>query len=237
MRIMHLRVTRDTSHKHTCTCTQGGDIKLYKGLACPLDDYELLLFSLAGKDGKTYPLCPLCYNSPPFEGAHRVESGLGAGKGGMPCATCPHPTCQHAPARTGVVPCPSCTGGTLVLDPVSAPKWRLDCNRCAVLIYLPKDLHSARVSRSDTCDECSCRLLELDWRKGSSPLEGGETQYSGCVACDDFLRGLCEVKTGSTWVRRGGGGSSGRGRGRGRGRHGRGRGGPRGDPKMSFRDF
>jgi len=39
----------------------------YKGLVCPLDGYELLLFSLAGQDGKTYPLCPLCYSYPPFE--------------------------------------------------------------------------------------------------------------------------------------------------------------------------
>jgi hypothetical protein len=47
---------------------QGGAIKLYKGLACPLCNYELLLFSLAGPDGKTFPLCPYCYNTP-LEGA------------------------------------------------------------------------------------------------------------------------------------------------------------------------
>lgn len=47
---------------------QGGAIKLYKGLACPLCSYELLLFSLAGEDGKTFPLCPCCYNNP-LEGA------------------------------------------------------------------------------------------------------------------------------------------------------------------------
>lgn len=35
--------------------------------------------------------------------------------------------------------------------------------------------------------------MDVDWRKGHSPLEGGETSYSGCVACDDFLRELCEV--------------------------------------------
>lgn len=47
---------------------QGGTIKLYKGLACPLCNYELLLFSLGGADGKTFPLCPFCYNNP-LEGA------------------------------------------------------------------------------------------------------------------------------------------------------------------------
>lgn len=66
-------------------------------------------------------------------------------RSGMPCTTCPHPTCPHSLANMGVLPCPDCTmGGTLVLDPVSAPKWRLDCNRCNFLIYLPPNLHSAK---------------------------------------------------------------------------------------------
>ncbi len=72
------------------TAVQGGAIKLYKSLVCPLDGYELLLFSLSGADGKTYPLCPFCYNSPPFEGvakegrcwegAHRVQRLCVAGR-------------------------------------------------------------------------------------------------------------------------------------------------------------
>ena len=51
-------------------------MKLYKGLECPLDGYEIVLFSLSGPDGKMYPLCPYCYNNPPFEGAHKVSSCL-----------------------------------------------------------------------------------------------------------------------------------------------------------------
>jgi hypothetical protein len=47
-------------------------VKLYKGLACPLDGFEIVLFSLAGPDAKTYPLCPFCYNNPP-QGAHKVR--------------------------------------------------------------------------------------------------------------------------------------------------------------------
>ena len=52
---------------------QGGAIKQYKGLECPLDGFELVLFSLSGQDGKTYPLCPFCYNYPPFEEALKVR--------------------------------------------------------------------------------------------------------------------------------------------------------------------
>ena len=46
-------------------------MKLYKGLDCPLDGYEIVLFSLSGPDAKTYPLCPFCYNNPPH-GAQQV---------------------------------------------------------------------------------------------------------------------------------------------------------------------
>lgn len=55
---------------------QGGSVKLFKGLLCPLDGFELVLFSLSGPDGKTYPLCPFCFNHPPFEGIKKASSLL-----------------------------------------------------------------------------------------------------------------------------------------------------------------
>lgn len=86
--------------------------------------------------------------------------------------------------------------------------------------------------------ECSSKLLSLDWLKGKSPLPGGATTYTGCISCDELLSELAEVKHGRVFVKRGGG----RGRGRGRGRRGRGRGRGRSrdknfDPKMSFDGF
>ena len=48
---------------------QGGDIKQLSGAVCPLDNFELVQFSMGGNDGKRYPLCPFCYNNPPFEDA------------------------------------------------------------------------------------------------------------------------------------------------------------------------
>jgi uncharacterized membrane protein YgcG len=47
---------------------QNGTIKLYKELKCPLDNFDLVLFSLGNTEkaqGKSYPLCPYCYNNPP----------------------------------------------------------------------------------------------------------------------------------------------------------------------------
>lgn len=68
---------------------QGAAIKLYKGLACPLDDFELLLCSLSGPDGMTYPLCPFCYSNPPFEGIQKVSGALPCP--GLPCPALPCP--------------------------------------------------------------------------------------------------------------------------------------------------
>jgi len=48
--------------------------------------------------------------------------------------------------------CPSAACALQVLDPVSAPKWRLDCNRCNFLIYLPPNLHSVKVSKTAQCE-------------------------------------------------------------------------------------
>ena len=213
---------------------QGGSIKLYKELVCPLDNFQLVLYSLGGTDGKTVPLCPFCYNHPPFEDAIRTGDKA---SGGMPCTTCLHPTCRHSPARNGIGPCAACEGGTLILDPVSAPSWRINCNMCDFLMYLPKDLHKVKVG-SGECEECGLSLLELDWKKGQIPsgVKAGEgVPYACCVVCDEAVAGLCEVKHGRAFVRRGGGGGRGRGR-RGRGR-GRGRGGSREDPLMSFHAF
>jgi DNA topoisomerase III len=54
--------------EETYSLPQNGTIKLYKEIRCPLDNFELVLFSLgnaANAQGKSYPLCPCCYNQPP----------------------------------------------------------------------------------------------------------------------------------------------------------------------------
>jgi DNA topoisomerase-3 len=83
---------------------QGGTIKLYKELVCPLDGFELVLFTVDGPDGRAYPLCPYCFSHPPFEGVTKVWGG--AGSGGMPCTNCTHPSCPHSLLQLGV-----CSGG------------------------------------------------------------------------------------------------------------------------------
>ena len=73
-----------------------GTIKLYKELKCPLDGFDLLLYSLGNSEkfvGTTYPLCPFCYNNPPFEELTR-----------MGCNQCLHPSCRFGLLANGVCP-------------------------------------------------------------------------------------------------------------------------------------
>ncbi|KAG6748637.1 hypothetical protein POTOM_048566 [Populus tomentosa] len=218
---------------------QKGTIKLYKELTCPLDNFELLIFAMAGPEGKSFPLCPLCYNNPPFEGIDALfgaskTGGSGMlGKGaGMPCFLCPHPTCRHSLIAQGVCACPECNG-TLVLDPVSAPKWRLYCNMCTCLVLLPQGAHRISTTR-ERCPECDSTIMEVDFNKNTTPLEDGATLHVGCILCDDLLHSLVEVKHGKSFFKRAGKWARARGRGAYRGR---GRGLGKMDPKMSFRDF
>lgn len=215
---------------------QKGTIKLYKELKCPLDNFELLLFSVPGHVGKSFPFCPYCYNCPPFEGIDTLfgasTTGISGKGAGMPCFLCPHPTCKHSMIAQGVCACPECSG-TLVLDPVSAPKWRLHCNMCNCLVFLPEGAHRINTT-PEQCPDCDSTIIEVDFNKKTTPLADGNTLHRGCILCDELLHSLVEMKHGRSFARSG----RGRGRGRGRGgRRGRGRGRKQEDPKMSFRDF
>lgn len=53
----------------TYNLPQNGNVRLYKELKCPLDDFELLSWSMGSK-GKSFPFCPYCFNHPPFRYFH-----------------------------------------------------------------------------------------------------------------------------------------------------------------------
>lgn len=200
----------------TYSLPQNGTIKLYKELRCPLDDFELVLWS-SGSRGKSYPLCPYCYNHPPFRDM----------KKGMGCNECTHPTCQHSLSMLGIGQCVECENGVLVLDSTSGPKWKMACNKCNVIVHFFENAHKVRVS-PETCELCDAALVDVDFNKAKSPLPGDETQHSGCVFCDPVFQDLVELKHAAMRhpMHRGGQGKR-QGRGRGKGRRPGGRPNPK----------
>lgn len=202
----------------TYSLPQNGSIKLFKELRCPLDEFELVLWS-TGLKGKSTPVCPYCYNHPPFP---EMRKGMG-------CNQCTHPTCAHSEVSLGIADCTECENGSLVLDPTSAPKWRLACNKCNLVVHVFED--AFRVSATDQECECGTTLLNVDFNRTKSPLPGDKTQHQGCLFCDPLLAPLVKMSHAASKhpMYRGGRGRGGR-RGRGS-RRGKGRGRPK--DKMS----
>jgi len=102
-----------------------------------------------GSGAKSYPLCPYCYNYPALdemtvgmlrcfesqsqrERRRLIEAHVWLQ--GMGCNECTHPTCVNGMAANEVTRCDECDTGVVVLNVNSAPKWRLECNKCNFVI-------------------------------------------------------------------------------------------------------
>ncbi|KAL1129839.1 hypothetical protein AAG570_012783 [Ranatra chinensis] len=158
----------------TYNLPQNGNVRIYKELRCPLDDFELLSWS-TGARGKSYPLCPYCFNHPPFRD---MKKGLG-------CNSCPHPNCAHSFTNNGISACVECDCGILVLDPASGPKWKMGCNRCDVIIHLFEDAQKVTV-HENVCD-CGAQVVSVEYKPEKTKLPNEATEMHGCVfCCDEF---------------------------------------------------
>ncbi|XP_055684588.1 DNA topoisomerase 3-beta isoform X2 [Lutzomyia longipalpis] len=204
----------------TYALPNGGTVRVYKELKCPLDDFELVAFS-SGIKGRSYPLCPYCYNNSPFPDMPR-NSG---------CNQCTNPTCPHSLTSLGVSSCSECNRGVLVLDCTSAPKsWKLGCNSCDVIINIFKDASKVSVEE-DACEDCNAQQVSVVYKQERTKFKDGSEEKTGCIFCTEDFQRLVEkhraVHARAPMAnRRGRGGSSGGGGGRG----GRGGGGNRGKP-------
>ncbi|XP_055640990.1 DNA topoisomerase 3-beta [Toxorhynchites rutilus septentrionalis] len=190
----------------TYTLPTKGIVRVYRELKCPLDDFELLAW-INGTKGKSYPLCPYCYNHPPFRDMVK-NSG---------CNSCPHPTCAHSLSSLGVSSCIECDRGVLVLDCTMSPKnWKLVCNYCDVIINCFDDAIKVNVE-AESCDECGAQQVTAIYKAEKTPFKNEVTEKKGCIFCfSDFIPLVEKHK--AVEMRRGQ-------NGRGRGRSVRGRGG------------
>lgn len=183
----------------------GGMFKQYNGRTCALCGFELLVFTVKGTS-RSFPLCPFCFNHPPFEGSPRVKALLRGA---------PHPIAHPVVDALTTSKCPECgpeKGGVLVLDPNRGTPVKLHCAQCDVLVRLPQEIRRAAVSEDAECAVCEAKCLELEYFDGENRL--------ACLACEDELNENIRVVHSAAGHNRAGGGRGGRGRG---GRGGRAR--------------
>jgi DNA topoisomerase-3 len=185
-----------------------GSVKKFMERTCPLDGFELVLFSTRGENGINYTVCPYCYNFPPFEDISTV----------MSCMSCRNTACKYSPEFIGVTECPEheqC-GGTLVLDAAGGPNWKLICNSCNCIIKFAYKAIKV-VLTGEECKECQAQTFEINFHKQFNPMgkeNSASTLRKGCLFCDTVLSSCCEYTFGNLRAKRGRGG-------RGRGRRGR----------------
>jgi len=210
-----------------------GKIGLYMGRICPLDNFELIYYNTTGQKAISYPLCPFCYNNPPFEDIGKD----------MACNRCMHPTCKYGYYKNQVYTCmeDSCSGDLIfdssrlvsdgvLLDFLSGPNWRMCCNKCNIVVQLTDTAHKlARLE--ERCEDCSAALFAVEFHKDKI-APGAEASHIGCFFCDPLLNQSIKTVLGAKSKF-----SAARSkRGRGRGRRGRGR-RVIVDPRMTFDRF
>jgi len=172
--------------------TKQGKIRLFGESRCPLDDFELVIFT--SKRGQSFSICPFCFNNPTLEGM-TPESG---------CNKCPNKDCKFSVEQKAYESCPGCDIGRLVLNPNMQPM--IDCNLCNYSIILPQAIIKKLELTTQVCETCGCKLLEFHFHKGKDPVGSGET-FIGCLKCNPKLSPLVQTKTDNY------GGYGGRGRG------------------------
>lgn len=109
---------------------------------------------------------------------------------GAGCNNCTHPTCAYGLNSNGVSSCVECDYGILVLDPSSAPKWKLGCNRCDVIIHLFDDAQKI-TALEQTC-ECGAQMINVEYRAEKTKFPNDVTEMKGCIFCTDEFSKLVE---------------------------------------------
>ncbi|KAK7576755.1 hypothetical protein V9T40_013041 [Parthenolecanium corni] len=161
----------------TYNLPQNGNIRIFKELRCPVDDFELLTWS-SGSRGKSFPLCPSCYNDPPYPDMKK-NSG---------CNMCIHPTCPQAIYSIGIASCINCDDGILVLDPSSGPKWKVLCNRCDIIMPVFDDAQKVVVDKK-AC-KCGAQLIKVEYKEEKTKLPGDRVEMTECMFCHPGLSNL-----------------------------------------------
>jgi len=166
---------------NTLSLPYTGTFRTHKEMTCPHDNFDLLYCS-TGVGGKSFVLCPLCYNNPPFEGMTK-NSG---------CNNCTNPECGLSLIQNAIGPCKGCKfNGTLVPDPGSGPaKWRIRCNQCLFMLEGFDKASEILVDTASSCEKCNAKFVRVVYRTL-------EKEMKGCVFCNKQLTDLWRSRIGA----------------------------------------
>lgn len=170
---------------NTLSLPSVGSFRTHKELTCPADNFDLL-YCNGGVSGKSFVLCPLCYNDPPFEGMSKASG----------CNNCTNGECELSMVNNAIAPCRGCKyEGMLVPDPGSgggSAKWRIRCNECLFMLEGFEGASRIEVDASTTCSSCPGKMIRVYFKK-----DGGDKEVKGCVFCTKELSDVWTSRIGA----------------------------------------
>lgn len=162
------------NESYNIPASKTGQIKQYNGdKRCPIDQFEILYWSEnVGQTIKSYPFCPNCFNNPPFEDMNK-KSG---------CNKCSHTSCEFSSINSSLTKCldVDCKG-ILYFDKLTKPKYKINCNICAITIELFKGASNLKINEKK-CLNCESNTITIEYKE-PSPLPEGELKFNGCLFC------------------------------------------------------
>jgi len=196
---------------------KNGSYKLVGERFCPLDGYQVLLYTSAATQAAKYFICPKCYNDSPFPDISNHIS----------CNLCPEAKCQYSVPNNELKECDKCSNGTLIIDQHNNTKVTISCNYCTNHYLVVENITTAQRSK-ESCENCEAYLFkEINFK--AQPQGFTATNYKNvCAFCHPEISKMIKYRgpnldpskahNSGFHGHRGGRGRGGRKRGRGRGR-------------------
>jgi len=135
--------------KFTLSLPMTGSLTMAGDNFCPLDGFQLLLFTSFNKI-TSFLICPMCSNKSPYPDI----------SGRLTCNLCPQEECPYSSVNNNMGTCNACNQGLLVLDQMIENNLTASCNSCSNKLLLVENLHQFQRS-TNKCDQCSAYLFTV----------------------------------------------------------------------------
>lgn len=118
---------------------------------CPIDNFQLVLFTSTTYQNSKYFVCPRCFNDSPFP---EISSNLS-------CNLCPKIECEYSVPHNKLTNCKKCQKGVLILDQNPGVRPSLSCNYCTKHVIIGDDINTIHRSKKQ-CETCKTNLLKVN---------------------------------------------------------------------------
>ena len=135
------------------TLPQNGVVEAAEGILCPLDSFQLIIFT-ASNQVTSYMLCPWCSNN------HSPFNNLGPR---VTCNICPDESCGFSRMNNTLEDCSVCNQGHVVLNQLVGDRLSASCYYCYNSVIIMENVQT--VSRSpNQCPSCSAfKFIVIFW--------------------------------------------------------------------------